>query len=78
MSVTMHRCPKCNGVMEQGFVMDYAQGARLVSSWAEGPPQKSFWLGTQLPQRKLIPIGALRCESCGFLESYARDEFAAQ
>ena len=72
------KCSKCGGQMEQGFVLDMTYGARLVSQWAPGPPAKSFWQGTKLPEDKLISIGTFRCVSCGFLESYARDEFAAQ
>jgi hypothetical protein len=64
--------------MVQGFVLDNTYGARLVSQWAEGAPQKSFWTGTKIPEEGLIPIGTLRCKGCGFLESYAREEFAAQ
>jgi hypothetical protein len=64
--------------MERGFVMDLTEGARLVSQWAAGAPVKSFWLGTKLPKEKQIPIGVFRCVSCGFLEAYARSEFAAQ
>jgi hypothetical protein len=64
--------------MEPGFVFDFTHGARLVSKWAPGPPKKSFWVGTKMPEQKTIPIGAFRCESCGFLEHYARPEFAAQ
>jgi hypothetical protein len=64
--------------MEQGFVFDYASGARLVSQWAAGAPLKSFWVGTKLPEEKLVPIGTYRCSACGFLESYARQEFAAK
>jgi hypothetical protein len=78
MSATQQQCPKCNGQMQQGFVLDNTYGARVVSQWAAGAPQKSFWTGTRLPDEKLIPIGTFRCASCGFLESYARPEFAAQ
>lgn len=78
MSREIGRCPKCDGRMEQGFVLDNTYGGRLVSQWAPGAPQKSFWLGTKLPDDELIPIGVFRCEQCGFLESYARNEFAAQ
>ena len=70
-------CPKCQGQMEQGFILDMTYGSRLVSQWARGVPAKSFWTGTKLPDDKLVPIGVFRCRSCGFLESYARDEFAA-
>jgi hypothetical protein len=64
--------------MVQGFVMDNTYGGRLVSQWSEGTPQKSFWQGTKMPEEKQIPIGTFRCDGCGFLESYAREEFAAQ
>jgi hypothetical protein len=69
------KCPKCSGRMEQGFVVDHSHGARIVSEWAAGPPLKSFWTGTKLPEERL-PIGTYRCERCGYLESYARTEFA--
>ena len=71
-------CPKCKGEMIQGFVMDNTHGGRLVSHWAEGSPQKSFWFGTKMPDEKLVPIGTFRCKLCGFLEEYARAEFTAQ
>jgi hypothetical protein len=64
--------------MEQGFVLDNTHGARVVSHWAAGAPEKSFWVGTKLPEEKTIPIGTFRCSSCGFLEGYARPEFAAR
>ena len=64
--------------MEQGFVLDHDYSARVVSQWAAGVPLKSFWSGTKLPDEKLIPIGTYRCSSCGYLESYARQEFAAR
>ena len=71
------KCPKCHGAMEQGFIMDFSYGVGLVSQWAAGAPRKSFWVGTKLPEEKLIPVGVFRCVGCGFLESYAREEFAA-
>ena len=64
--------------MEQGFVLDQTYGARGVSQWAAGAPVKSFWTGTKLPEEKLVPIGTYRCSSCGYLESYAKPEFAAK
>jgi hypothetical protein len=64
--------------MEQGFVMDNTYGGLLVSQWAAGQPQKSFWRGTKMPAEKLIPIGTFRCASCGYLESFAMPEFAAK
>lgn len=70
-------CPKCNGEMEQGFVLDMTYGAQRVSEWVRGAPEKSFWTKIKAPATGRIPIGTLRCTSCGFLESYARPEFAA-
>ncbi len=74
MNPATSRCPKCQGEMVQGFVLDNFHGGRLVSQWAE----KSFWFKTKMPVDNLITIGIFRCNSCGFLESYAREEFAAQ
>ena len=78
MATSAHECPKCKGGMAQGFVLDNTYAARIVSQWAEGVPQKSFWMGTKLPDDELVPIGTYRCSSCGYLESYARQEFAAK
>jgi hypothetical protein len=69
--------------MEQGFVVDNMSGGRAVSHWAEGAPEKKWpyiersWAGAKLPE-EVIPIGTFRCSSCGFLESYARDEFSSE
>jgi Domain of unknown function (DUF6487) len=79
MSAEETRCPKCKGAMAQGFMVDWSQGGgRRVSNWVEGPPEKSLWHGTAAPGEKSIPVGAFRCKACGFLESYARPEFAAK
>ena len=77
MAANVNSCPKCNGKMEQGFIVDLAQGV-YVSQWAPGAPKKSFWTKTKLPVKQMIPIGSFRCMDCGFLESYAREEFAAK
>ena len=72
-------CPKCDGNMVQGFIVDNAHmGARMVAHWVEGSPEKSFWLGTKVPADLCFPVGTFRCEKCGFLESYARPEFATK
>jgi transposase len=70
-------CPKCNGQMERGFIIDHSHTAQAVSEWAPGPPQRSFWTGTKLPEGRL-PIGTFRCSACGYLESYAHPDFAAK
>ena len=76
--VTALICPKCNGEMAQGFIAEYTQASILVNTWVEGPPEKSFWTTVWVPKEKCIPIGTFRCAQCGYLESYARTEFAPQ
>lgn len=66
-------CPKCNSSMIQGFIADRTDNARYVSSWVEGAPRKSFWLGVKLGRSPRIEIQTWRCQRCGFLESYAPD-----
>ena len=81
MSKDAIRCPKCSGLMVQGFIVDY-HGSKFcrVSNWVEGPPGKPTWFGTTVPTpaEKCIPVGTFRCSGCGFLESYAQPEFAAK
>lgn len=78
MADTKPQCPNCKSEMQQGFVIDNTYGARIVSHWAAGAPRKSFWVGTKLPEEQQIPIGTFRCPTCGYLQSYARNDFAAQ
>jgi hypothetical protein len=71
-------CPKCSGEMMQGFVPDYSYAQILVGRWHEGQAEKSFWSKTKTPSTEGIPIGAFRCQRCGFLEFYADPGFAAE
>ena len=83
-------CPKCQGEMVQGFVMDRSGVAVFVNQWVQATPEslkvRQYLGGTikfpesvNLPETsESIPIGTFRCQSCGFLESYARAEFAAK
>jgi hypothetical protein len=71
-------CPKCEGAMVQGFIPDFFHHSTSgVGGWREGAPKASFWKGTNASVLEGLPIGAFRCERCGFLESYAGKEFAA-
>ena len=78
MSVEKTQCPKCNGDMVQGFIFEIDGSIRKVSAWVEGAPEKSWWGGATVPKEKCVPVGTFRCSVCGFLESYARPEFAAK
>ena len=66
------RCPKCDGEMQEGFIVDYAHGGVFVSSWHPEKPQDSIWRRTKVDRQKLLVIETLRCEKCGYLESYAK------
>lgn len=70
------RCPKCDGQMEPGFLANSLPPfGNQLPQWAPGAPQRSFWSGIMVPEESCLPIGAFRCESCGYLEFYAREEF---
>ena len=58
--------------MAEGFVIDNTYGGRAVSTWLEGTPTKSMWVGVALDGKKPIDVTTMRCTSCGFLESYAK------
>jgi hypothetical protein len=64
--------------MVQGFTFESQGPKRVVTTWVEGAPEKTFWGGANVPVQKSIPVGTFRCSECGFLESYARPEFAAK
>jgi predicted nucleic-acid-binding Zn-ribbon protein len=72
-------CPKCRGAMEVGFILDNSYGVRLVSSWVEGTPERSTFLGIQqagsakIQKKRSIETSTHRCTECGYLESYARE-----
>lgn len=70
-------CPKCQGEMIQGYVLDFTPVGNRVSKWNDGPPKKAGWAGI-MDSTSQIPICTFRCQSCGYLESYAREEFAAK
>lgn len=67
------KCPKCSGVMERGFVVEYSDAGANSDIWAEGePPQGSFF--NPFPSvrgRRVFPVTTHRCTVCGYLESYA-------
>ena len=73
MNVKDLKCPRCNGAMEPGFVMDRAHySVPTVASWVEGAPERSFWTGLKTRDRETFPVISYRCENCGYLEAYAR------
>ena len=66
------RCPKCQGEMEPGFLLDKAHyDVPQAAEWLEGAPEKSFWSGLKTKGKDRFPVRTNRCRECGFLESYA-------
>ena len=64
-------CPKCEAMMEDGFIRDNTHGGNLASEWIEGQVEKSFWVGVKTKGKTHYQIRSYRCSRCGFLESYA-------
>ena len=77
-NTTTSICPKCKGDMVNGFVPDYSLTHRYIGHWHEGTPKKSFFHVTKAPTTEGIPIGAYRCNNCGYLEFYANESFAPE
>ncbi|HYJ79732.1 MAG TPA: hypothetical protein VEW03_09040 [Longimicrobiaceae bacterium] len=65
----MVACPKCGSSMAAGYLLSKGSSEVAVSDWVEGLPDKRWW-GLNLKNRTRIPITALRCNRCGFLELY--------
>ena len=67
-----HTCPRCQGSMTEGFVLDHTEGgARKVSAWVEGAPEPGLLVGVKVRGKTKYDIRTWRCGRCGFLESYA-------
>jgi hypothetical protein len=69
---TQGKCPKCEGEMRPGFVVDRAHyWIGVLGEWAEGEPRTGWGAGLKLSGRKRYPLRGVRCERCGFVEVYA-------
>lgn len=68
-------CLRCEGLMEEGFILDRAHyNAGTVNTWVEGEPVKSFWSGLKIKGKEKFGVKTFRCANCGYLESYATEE----
>ena len=77
MTDSISPCPKCGGQLEAGYLPDASYVAQAIGRWASGSPAKSAWTGTKVA-KQTVPLCAFRCTGCGYVELYARDEFAPQ
>jgi hypothetical protein len=67
-------CPKCHGSMEPGYLLDRGDSSSYFQGeWAAGEPQRYRWMMGVVKTRRVrrYAVTMLRCEVCGFLESYA-------
>ena len=64
-------CPKCEGTMVDGYVVDQGHGSVSLPKWREGEPRRSIWVGLKLGGTDPIEITTWRCRRCGYLEHYA-------
>jgi hypothetical protein len=64
--------------MMRGYLADMSHNIPAVGIWVEGPPEKGAWGGTDTTFRQRLPVATFRCDSCGFLESYASKDFDAK
>lgn len=69
-------CPKCQGRMSEGVLVDTGYGSYAVTSFQPGPPKVSRWFGLKVRRKHVLPTRAMRCERCGFLELYAPSKSA--
>ena len=69
----MAHCPKCNGSMVEGFIVDRGDyGIAHVSTFQAGEPTRNFFGGLKQNKKEQVAVTTLRCSRCGFLESYAK------
>jgi predicted nucleic-acid-binding Zn-ribbon protein len=69
------RCPKCAGDMVEGFIPDFGHNEYVRSlRWVEGKPERSFWKGAKVGDRRQADVSAYRCTACGYVEFYALAE----
>jgi hypothetical protein len=66
-------CAACGGTCEEGFLRDVMHGGYKPGMWVEGPPEKSFWSGTKVGDRRQYRVQAFRCVKCGKVELFARE-----
>lgn len=65
-------CPFCKERMVEGYLLDLGHSnRRRPVQWVEGPPQKSFWQGLEIGERRKRTVKSFRCPRCGLLLEYA-------
>lgn len=70
----MDNCLRCDGQMEQGFMLDAGDyNVTAQAKWSSGAPRTSFWRLSAVPEgAKTLAVTTWRCTRCGRLESFAK------
>jgi len=64
--------------MEVGYTVKMTRSTFLPTLWVEGEPERSFWTMTKIKGKLNRPVVSYRCRACGFLESYASEEWTGK
>lgn len=64
------RCPKCNGPVEVGYLLDKSLHV-TAACWVPGDPPGSFLAKRSAKEGHGLRVRAIRCKECAFLELYA-------
>ncbi len=67
-------CPKCGGVMTNGFIVDRSYGGKYQQTWVKGQPETSFWTVLKTEGKEAYTVEAFRCVVCNYLEFYTSEE----
>jgi len=59
--------------MEVGHIPDQDPAGQWIASWVSGPAKRSGLTKMKVAGR--IPIRALRCAGCGYVELFAKGDF---
>ena len=66
-------CPECGGMMSAGFTAVSLDGTVTPLLWLEGSLEREkLTRGADVEGRLRVTITSYRCESCGYLKSFAR------
>jgi hypothetical protein len=72
--MTVTTCSKCGAHMELGYLLDRGDhNVSGIATWIEGQPRRGLFGALKISGRRRLQVATMRCERCGFLESYAPD-----
>ena len=67
------KCPKCQRAMQKEYIPDATYGGVVLGTWVEGEVETGFLGAIKLKGKTRRTITTYRCNSCGYLESYAAE-----